>query len=587
MFKKSYSSFTVTKWLLGQAKPYCLDITLLILLSFCKALCFISLTEGLRRIVNAVEIQNELFVWQAFYFTIAVIIIRFVIEIIRIYVQAILNSNATYQLQASFYEHVINLNQKDFQFYLTSNLITRLDKITSFFVYNKTLDLFESGCTILLLIYYLFNLNSDLTLLLIVLAIFTPFLFIPLNYKLRQNIDNLNQKKNAINALATDLLQGFEIVRAFNLQKHLLQKIGFSYNKAYLLNVKNWHLCFAFWQIEKAIVFSGYIAILSYGGFQVIKGSLSIATIVAFLFTLEKLILPIFYIINIWPKLQEALYNTCKVREIMLLPKENREEIVITPNKKESGLVFDKVSFAYKDNRVVLSEASFTANIGEKTIFLGPSGSGKSTILKLLTRLHPVDSGQIRFNGNDIRSITLDRWREKIAYVAQTPSFFSISIAENLRLGKVDATEEEIWAALEETNLVHVIKKLPQGLETILGEKGAGLSFGEKQRLSIARVIIKNPEILLLDEAASSLDNENTSFIKDSSEKLMYGRTSVILSHKLSTIKQANKLVYLEQGKVVEEGSYHELMALGGRFYNLFIKEFSFNTLRVTTDVSN
>ena len=365
-----------------------------------------------------------------------------------------------------------------------------------------------------------------------------------------------------------------------------MQKIDLFYNKAYRLKVKNWHLSFAFWQIEKTIIYSGYIVILGYGGFQVIKGSLTIATIVAFLFSLEKLISPNFHMVNIWPELQEALYNTHKIREIMLLPKENREEIVITPYKEESGIVFDKVSFAYKDNKEVLSGASFTANVGAKTIFLGPSDSGKSTILKLLIRLYPVDSGQIRFNGNDIRSITLDQWREKIAYVAQTPSFFSISIAENLRQSKVAATEDEIWTALEETKLVQVIKKLPYGLETILGEKGVGLSFGEKQRLSIARAIIKNPEILLLDEVTSSLDNENTNFVRDSMEKLMDGRTTIILSRKLSTIKKANKIVYLEHGRIVEEGSYHELMALGGRFYNMFIKEFGSNTLRVTTDVS-
>lgn len=589
MFKRSYSSFVVIKWLLGQAKPYLPTIVLITLLLLCKALCFLGLPEGLRRLVEAAEIHNELFVWRAFYFMIAVIIIRFAIELFRIYLQAILNNKATYKLQASFYKHIINLNQKDLQFYLTSNLITRLERLTYFSqngIYRQIIDLYENVFTIIILFFYLFNLHADLTLLLFVIAIITPFVFIPLNFKLRKNYDDLNQRKTEINALATDLLQGLEIVRAFNLQKQLLQRIDYFYKKAYRLNVKNWHLSFAFWQIEKTIVYSGYIVILGYGGFQVIKGSLTIATIVAFLFSLEKLILPVFRIVNIWPELQEALYDTHKVREIMLLPKENREEIVITPNKKESGIVFDKVSFAYKDNNEVLSEASFTAKIGERTILFGPSHSGKSTILKLLVRLYPVDSGQIRFNGNDIRSITLDQWREKIAYVPQTPPLFSISIAENLRQGKVTATEEEIWAVLEETNLAQVIKKLPQGLETILGEMGVGLSFGEKQRLSIARAIIKNPEILLLDEATSSLDNENTIFVKDSLEKLMEGRTTIILSHKLSTIRQANKLVYLDYGRVVEEGSYHELMALGGRFYNMLIKEFSFNKLRVTTDVT-
>ena len=589
MFKRSYSSFVVIKWLLGQVKPYWLTIIFVTLLFLCKPLCFIGLTEGLRRLVKAAEIQNELFVWRTFYFMISVNVIWFAVGLFRIYLQAILNNNATYQLQASFYKHIINLNHKDLQYYHTSNLITRLEKLTYFSqngINHQILDLFESGFTIPILFCYLFNLHADLTLLLIVIAFLTPLLFTQLNFKLRKNFDDLKQKKVEINALATDLLQGSEIVRAFNLQKQLLQKIDLFYNKAYRLKVKNWHLSFAFWQIEKTIIYSGYIVILGYGGFQVIKGSLTIATIVAFLFSLEKLISPIFHMVNIWPELQEALYNTHKIREIMLLPKENREEIVITPYKEESGIVFDKVSFAYKDNKEVLSEASFTANVGAKTIFLGPSDSGKSTILKLLIRLYPVDSGQIRFNGNDIRSITLDQWREKIAYVAQTPSFFSISIAENLRQSKVAATEDEIWTALEETKLVQVIKKLPYGLETILGEKGVGLSFGEKQRLSIARAIIKNPEILLLDEVTSSLDNENTNFVRDSMEKLMDGRTTIILSRKLSTIKKANKIVYLEHGRIVEEGAYHELMALGGRFYNMFIKEFGSNTLRVTTDVS-
>ncbi len=576
MAEKTYKPWEVMKWLLQQVKPYWFYFLLIALLSFGSSLCSLGITEGLRRLVNAAQIKSRIEVWEAFYFSLTVVLVGLCVNFLSTYLRAVVNHNSIYWQQKNFFKHLIQLKQKHLEKYHSGDLFTRLDSsayVAQDGMNNKMIDILQNAFTIILLSFYLSHLNVTLTLISLTLAISLPLLILPISGRLRKAYDKVYSTKAKINADATDIVQGTETVRSFSLQKRLLNNIRHLYDETYHFSKKSYRLSFLTFHIQNFVVIGGILVILGYGGVLVIRGVLDVGSVVAFLVSFEQLIFPISRLANSWSELQGTLSQGQRVREVMLLPTEEDLALIDSEKKNENGIIFDNISFSYTSGKEVLSKVSFIAKPDQVTAFAGPSGSGKSTIIKLLMKIYEPDSGVIRYNGMDINNTSLINWRAKIAYVAQDSPIFTGTVAENLRISKENATEDEMWQALKAANLDDLIKSLPDGLETLLGEKGTGLSGGEKQRLTIARALLGNPEILLLDEATSSLDNENERLVKEALEKLMRGRTTLVVAHRFSTIEKAAQIIYLEEGKILEQGTYYELMALEGRFSQMATSE--------------
>ncbi|WP_297963443.1 lipid A export permease/ATP-binding protein MsbA [uncultured Anaerovibrio sp.] len=315
--------------------------------------------------------------------------------------------------------------------------------------------------------------------------------------------------------------------------------------------------------------------IVWFGGYEVVNETITAGELVAFLTYAVNLANPVKRLSRVYGAIQKAMAAAERVFGIMDLD----EQIKDKPGAKllpkiEGKVVFDNVTFSYSDSQAALSNVSMTAEPGQMIALVGPSGSGKSTIANLIPRFYDIDSGSISIDGYDVREVTTDSLREQIGLVPQETMLFSTSVMENIRYGRLDATDEEIIEAAKAANADEFIRELPEGYDTKIGERGLNLSGGQRQRLAIARAILKNPRVLILDEATSALDTESEKIVQDALDKLMVGRTSFVIAHRLSTIFNADQIYVVENGHVIEHGTHEELLANNGLYSNLYNIQF-------------
>lgn len=249
----------------------------------------------------------------------------------------------------------------------------------------------------------------------------------------------------------------------------------------------------------------------------------------------------------------------------------------ITLPSVEGNVEFRHVSFAYNKGETILHDVSFSAKPGQAIALVGPSGAGKSTVASLLPRFYDVTEGAIFVDGHDVRDVTLASLREQVGIVPQETNLFNDTVYNNILYGRLDATRDEVIAAAKAANADEFIQQLPKGYDTQLGDRGVNISGGQRQRISIARAILKNPRILILDEATSALDTESERIVQEALDRLMVGRTSFVIAHRLSTIQNAAKIIVLDKGSIVEEGTHQQLMAKHGLYAHLHDIQFKEN----------
>nr|MCR5761152.1 ABC transporter ATP-binding protein/permease [Sphaerochaetaceae bacterium] len=315
-----------------------------------------------------------------------------------------------------------------------------------------------------------------------------------------------------------------------------------------------------------------YLFTIVGGAVLLYYGKIETYDLVAFLLYVSVVLTPIDRLINFVEQLNQGMAAFDRFVEIMDIKAEiNDKENATELNVTEGNIKYSDVSFSYdsKDGEVI-GHLSFEVKGGTKVALVGESGAGKSTTASLLPRFYEIDGGSITIDGQDIRDVTQRSLRNKIGFVQQDVFLFDASIRDNLRYGKEDATEEEMLEALERANLGDFIRSLPDGIDTQVGEHGTRLSGGQKQRISIARVFLKNPPILIFDEATSSLDSESERLIQEAFDRLSKGRTSIVIAHRLTTVKDADNIIVLDKGKVIESGSHKQLLEKGGRYAGLY-----------------
>jgi ATP-binding cassette, subfamily B, bacterial MsbA len=249
----------------------------------------------------------------------------------------------------------------------------------------------------------------------------------------------------------------------------------------------------------------------------------------------------------------------------------------------QGDLHFEQVDFSYDGQTQVLHGVTFQAERGKVVALVGPSGAGKTTIANLIPRFFDIQGGRITIDGYDIRQVQLKSWREQIGIVLQEPILFSTTIRENIAYGRLTATQKEIEAAARAANACEFIERLPQGYDTLVGERGVKLSGGQRQRIAIARALLRNPRLLILDEATSSLDNESEHLVQQALERLMKDRTTIVIAHRLSTIQNADKIVVIEKARIIEEGKHEELLAREGAYHRLYTRTFQMQKEEATS----
>jgi ABC-type multidrug transport system fused ATPase/permease subunit len=315
--------------------------------------------------------------------------------------------------------------------------------------------------------------------------------------------------------------------------------------------------------------------VLGYGGWLVVRGAATIGLIVAYMTYVQRFYRPIQMISSLWTQFQSAVAGAERIFELI----DTKPEVVDAPDAVElppvkGRVAFDHVNFAYKTDEPVLRDVSLEVEPGQTLALVGPTGAGKTSIVSLLTRFYDVDSGWITVDGNDIRSVTQASLRGQMGVVLQDTFLFSTTVMDNIRYGRLDATDEEVMEAARLANAHDFIMRLPDGYQTNIGERGSNLSQGQRQLISIARAILCDPRILILDEATSSVDTRTELLIQAALDKLLRGRTSFVIAHRLSTIRNADKVLVLEHGEIVERGTHSSLMAARGKYYDLYMSQF-------------
>lgn len=386
----------------------------------------------------------------------------------------------------------------------------------------------------------------------------------------------IQERLSDITALMQESISAVRVVKSFVREDFEIDRFTNQNNLNFRAQMKSVQIQSLLTPTVEFLAALAVTVIVWFGGYEVVNGNITAGALVAFLTYAVNLANPVKRISRVYGTIQKAMAGADRVFEIMDMPEaiQDKPEAKVMPPVR--GYVeFDDVSFGYKEGVPALENISFSVQPGQMIAFVGPSGAGKSTIANLVPRFYDVTGGAIRIDGEDVRDVTMSSLRTQIGIVPQETMLFSTTVRENIRYGRLDATDEEIEQAAKDANAHEFIMQLPEGYDTKIGERGMNLSGGQRQRIAIARAILKDPQLLILDEATSALDTESEKVVQAALDRLMVGRTSFVIAHRLSTIFNADQIYVIEKGHIRERGTHEELLKLGGLYSSLYNIQFS------------
>lgn len=394
--------------------------------------------------------------------------------------------------------------------------------------------------------------------------------------KLKKSGTMIQERMADMTAMLQESLSAVRVVKSFVREDHEIKRYDQENERNFEAAMLNIRLMSMLTPTVEFLAALAVTVIVWFGGYEVVEGRITAGALVAFLTYAVNLANPVKRISRAFGTMQQALAAADRVFAVMDLPETIADKLDAKPLPKVTGRVkVDNVSFSYNEEAPAVKNISFDVKPGQMIAFVGPSGAGKSTIANLLPRFYDVTEGSITVEGMDVRDVTLSSLREQIGIVPQETMLFSGTVWENIRYGRLDATNEEIVEAAKAANADEFIRQLPNGYDTKLGERGVNISGGQRQRLAIARAILKDPQILILDEATSALDTESEKVVQAALDRLMVGRTSFVIAHRLSTILGADRILVLDHGEIVEDGTHEELLVKGGLYSNLYNIQFN------------
>ncbi|NLC67174.1 MAG: ABC transporter ATP-binding protein [Clostridium sp.] len=484
-----------------------------------------------------------------------------------------------YDMRKDIFSHIQKLSFKFFDEtktgHIMSRLINDLNDISEL-AHHGPEDIFISVLMLTGSFFLLMNINVQLTLIIFALVPFLLWFAIYYNNKMRRTFRNMRKQLSNINADLEDTISGVRVVKSFTNECFEEERFDKGNDAFKVLRGES---------VRYLGIFNGGINLfsnllnlsaLTFGGYFVYLGRIDLGDMVAYVIYMGLILQPVKRLANFVEQFQRGMSGFQRFTEIMDLEPEivDKEGAYELDKNIKGSVEYESVNFSYGEEESVLRNINLSIIPGETLAIVGPSGVGKTTMCNLLPRFYEIDSGDIKIDGHSIKDLTVESLRKRIGTVQQDVFLFSGTIYENVIYGKLDATPEEVIEATKKANAYDFIMATPGGFDTYIGERGAKLSGGQKQRISIARMFLKNPPILILDEATSSLDNKSEAIIQESIVELSKDRTTLIIAHRLQTIKNADRIIVLTEKGIVEEGPHSELIEKGGEYSRLYHSQF-------------
>lgn len=481
-------------------------------------------------------------------------------------------------LRRTVYRHLLTLSPRFFETRKTGEITSRLTSDISTVqgvVSSALVQIFSQTLTLVGTVIILFVTNWRLSLLMLSIVPVVVLAAFYFGRLLRKVSKEFQDRVADANARAEEAIGGIRVVQAFTAEPLEARTYADLIGASFKVALRRARIRAIFNPVVFFAMFTAIGIVLWYGGRLVIAGELTPGQLVAFLVYTFSVAGAVGAFSGLFSQFQEALGASSRIFKLL----DEKSDLPEPANPLKLGSVrgevrFEQVSFGYGERGVVLEDVSLAAQPGEVVALVGPSGAGKSTLISLIPRFYDPTAGRILLDGVDIRDLTLYDLRSNIALVPQETQLFSGTVAENIRYGKPGASDAEVIEAAKAANAHEFITSFPDGYATIVGERGIKLSGGQRQRVAIARALLKNPRILILDEATSSLDSESEALVQEALEVLMQGRTTFVIAHRLSTIRSADKIVVLEAGRIVQQGTHQELLAAGGLYKELYELQF-------------
>ena len=483
-----------------------------------------------------------------------------------------ISQDIEHSLRTETFENVLSLDMKYFENKSSGRLMAILnDDVNQLerFLDTGANKLLQTATTVIVIggtFLYISPLIATFAFIPIPIIIFGSFKF---TSTIASRYERIRESIETLNSNLSNSISGILNVKSFTRESKELDRIETSSNEVKSANYHAIKLSAAFIPIIRVAILFGFTATLLIGGFLALDGEIKVATYSVLLFITQRLLWPLTELGDTFDLYQRAMASFNRIFSL----KNESSEIGngnIEFKKLENKIELKDVSFSYVDNFNVLNNVDLTIEAGQTTAIVGSTGSGKSTLIKLLLRLYEINNGSISFDSNSLKDIELSSLREKIGLVSQDVFLFEGTVIENIAYGDLNASESEVWNAAQKSEADEFINNLPQKEKTIVGERGQKLSGGQRQRISIARAILKNPEILILDEATSSVDNETEAAIQRSLDILKKDRTVIVIAHRLSTVRNADIIHVLENGSVVESGNHESLLDIEGVYSKLW-----------------
>lgn len=517
-------------------------------------------------------------IWKIAIILTATYLLRILFRFLNNYLSHKAAWNLVADMRVLIYDHLQKLSLRFYQDKQTGQLMSRTTNDTATFetlIAHVVPDLFTNILVVIGVTGILFSMNvylAFLTLIPIPFLVLGSWIFIK---KVRPNFRTAQSNLAELNATLQDNISGMKEIQIFNQQpreKNRIRKSANSYASAILYALK---LSAIFHPTVETISSLGTVIVVAFGGWLALQHSLSVSDIVGFLLYLSLFYQPISALARVTEDLQLAIAGADRVFEVLDIEPDiidNPDAVDISNCKGE--ITFRDVSFSYLSSVPVLQNISFTAEQGKMIALVGPTGVGKTTVISLIARFYEPVSGKILLDGKDLRDITLSSLRNQISIVLQDIFLFNGSVAENIAYGSKAATVEEIVNAAKAARAHEFISEMPEGYDTVIGERGVKLSGGQKQRLSIARAVLRNTPILIFDEATSAVDVETEEKIQQAIQELALTRTIIVVAHRLSTVKRADNILVIHDGKIAESGNHSELLAHNGLYKQLYDIQF-------------
>ncbi len=516
-------------------------------------------------------------------------VLGWVFNAIRQWVSAAAIGNVTLKLREDAFDAVLKRDLSFYDQFVSGKIVSRVTSDTQAFsqVVGLVIDLMSQILLIIFLIGYLFLVNIQLTLITLALAPFIVITALAFRRIARDTVTRSRRVNAVVSSHIQETVSGIAIAKAFRQEQTIYDEFLNVNKQSYQVNLLTGYTFSSIFPILNLLSGFGTAALVYFGGLTAQAGTLTAGEWYLFIQGLALFWFPLTSIASFWSQFQLGLAAGERVFALI----DAEPKVVQTDSRKlpaiQGEIRFERMNFRYKPEEPVLQDFSLTIHAGETLALVGHTGSGKSSIGKLIARFYEFQEGQLLIDGHDIRTLDLSDYRSRLGVVTQSPFLFDGTVMENIRYGKPAATDDEVRRAARTVAEGDWIDTLPNGLDTPVGERGGNLSMGQRQLVSLARVLLQNPSIFILDEATASIDPLTEALIQEGLDVVLEHRTSIVIAHRLSTVKNADRIIVLRQGEIIEEGNHEALLAQGGHYaelYNTYFRHQSLEYLNTRPD---